>query len=159
MTSPSHDGPLPRALALRACGAGVGAVGGALAVALAVGLVPDGERAYVWLGTGAAAVVGSIGLLVQTRLSTGPGHDQRAATRLVLGMAGNLLLLAGVMVAGCLGLWVAQVKFAAVAAFGLAFAAAATCLHTVGVVVVARALLQHDRGAVPAAGARGGNAR
>jgi hypothetical protein len=42
--------------------------------------------------------------------------------------------------AGCLALVLLEAKFAAVAAFGLSFAAAATVLHTVGTLVVARAL-------------------
>ena len=157
--SRSTTAPAARALALRACGLGLAACAVVLAFLLATGVVAAEVRGQVLLGVAAAALTGSIGLIVQTRLSTSSGDDPKAGSRFVVGIVANLLLQAGTVVIGCLALQAAGAKFEGIAAFGLAFAGAATLLHTAGVAVVSRALLSGSRGGALPARAQQGHAR
>lgn len=130
------DGSLP----LRACAWGLGISGGLLVVALVSGWLPPALTPFVLLGAGVAAVVGSAATWLQTWLSTTPKGHPQLTQRFVWGLVAPFLLQVAAVAVGCFALVLLETKFEATAAFGLSFAAVATTLHTVGVMVVARAL-------------------
>ncbi len=138
--SPSALAKPMGSLPLRACAWGVGLSTGLLLVVLASGLLPAGATPFVLLGSGVAAVTGCAGTWLQTWLSTTPKGHPKLTQRFVWGLVAPFLLQVATVVAGCTVLVLLETKFDATAAFGLSFAAAATTLHTVGVMVVARAL-------------------
>ena len=135
----------PGALSLRACAAGVGAALAAVLVALATGALAADLTPFVWLGLAVAVTSGCAGLSVQAFLSTAPKGHPKIAQRYLVGMVANFLIQAVALALGCLALFIGEVKFEATAAFGVTFATAVTILHTVGVLVVSRAL--HARAA------------
>ena len=92
------------------------------------------------MGAGVAAVTGCVGTWLQAWLSTTPKGHPQLTQRFVWGLIAPFLLQVAAVAAGCLLLVLAETKFDDTAAFGLSFAAVATTLHTVGVMVVARAL-------------------
>jgi hypothetical protein len=134
---------LPAGLPLRALG------GGALLVALltlgVVAAMPESalaaaERGFAWLGAGAAVLAGGLASLQHARLLQ-KQHDPRFASMqlqagLGLGFGAKLLGLA----LGASALVVADVKFAGVRAFALAFVAASLVLQLVVTSAFVRAL-------------------
>jgi hypothetical protein len=125
---------------LRACAWGVGSSAVALLAVVASGLLPAGAQPFVLLGAGVAALSGCAGTWLQAWLSTTPKGHPQLTQRFVWGLIAPFLLQVATVAAGCLVLVLLETKFEATAAFGLSFAAVATTLHTVGVLVVARSL-------------------
>lgn len=136
---------------LRACGFGLAACAALFGAVLASGTLPAGSRDFVLLGFLVAAVSGSLGTSLQAVLSTTPAGHPNLTQRYLLGMVGHFVLQVLAVAGGCVALVLLETKFQATAAFALAFAVAATTLHTVGAVVVSRALGARARmvGAVP----------
>lgn len=138
-------------VALRACGFGLVASGALVAAVVMSGLLPAGVADYVWQGFGVAALSGSVGLCLQTWLTTVPVDHPQLTQRYLAGLFGNFLLQLLVACIATLTLVLLDVKFEATAAFALTFAAAATILHTAGVIVVSQALRARTAG-VPTGG-------
>lgn len=148
----------PGKLSIRACAWGVGAALAAVAAAVMSGLFgasgflgssgtlgSSGKlgaelSVFAWGGLAVAAVSGSVGMTVQTFMSTVPKGHPQVAERYLAGMVVNFLIQGAAVVIGSVALVLADVKFEATAAFGLTFAVSVTILHTVGVLVVSRAL-------------------
>ena len=137
--SPSALARPSGSLPVRACAWGLGLSAALLLVVLASGLLPAGVTSFVWLGAGVAAVTGCAGTWLQTWLATTPKGHPQLTQRFVWGLVAPFLLQVAAVAVGCVVLVLLETKFEATAAFGLSFAAVATTLHTVGVMVVARA--------------------
>ena len=116
-----------------------------LLVAVTMQLVPEGTAAWAWAGFGLALVTGALGAVAQTRLSTMPGDDPKAAQRFVIGLVVPFGLHVVAAVVSVLGLSWSGVKFEAVAAFALTFAAVVTMVHTASALTVGRALRARGR--------------
>ena len=147
MTQTMPPAALPRPagpLALRACAWGLAVSGGLVLIALLggslSGVLPAGATPFVLAGFAVAAVTGCAGTWLQTWLSSTPQGHPQLTQRFVIGLVAPFLLQVATVAAGCIILVFCETKFEHTAAFGLTFAAAATTLHTVGMLVVGRAL-------------------
>ena len=132
----------PARLSVHACGVGIAAVGigGGLAAPLIVGRVTEDVLPFVGLGFGVAIATGCAATICQAWLSSMPSREPGAGSRYAVALVVSFLLQAATAIAGIVGLVLLQVKFAAITAFALSFAAAVTVLHTAAVLVMARAL-------------------
>jgi hypothetical protein len=131
---------------LRACGLAVVASLALVGIALASGLVPADLHRFVWIGAGAAAVTGCVGIALLGRCATVPAEPAARAAQLYLaGLAGALFLQVAAVVGGLVAFSVAGEKFPSLAAFGLTFAVTATVVQLLGSVSISRFLRARAR--------------
>ncbi len=113
--------------------------------------LPSDPALARWIGIGAAAgaLTTAVGTVVQGVLTLSPTDPALAAGRMLAGVLAHFALLAGGVLAAVLIMAAAEVKFAAVAAFCLAFAATATVIHLVSVWSMSRSLQRRSKPAAP----------
>ena len=148
-----HDGSIRAgAEALRGSGVGLVVATVGLGVVTVLGILPAGTAGFAWGGLGLAAILTMLAAWFQARQTSVPGEDPHASRRFILGLTVPFLALALTAAGGVLALSLSDVKFEAIAAFALTFAAVAMILHTAGMLALARAL----RARAAAAGATAG---
>lgn len=139
MTPPEQLQPLrSAALAARACLAGVAAA--AVLVGASLFLVPGGLWGYVLGGTVVALLTSGIGGVMLARAAVLPPADPRNGPMFVQSLVIDFGLQFLGVVVGMVSLNALGLKFAGIAAFGIAFAAVALVAHIAGAVLINRAL-------------------
>lgn len=127
------------------CAWGWGLSAAALVIVATLGLLPEGQVVWAWVGFGLAVAVGTIGALLQVRLAAVSGNDPQAARQFLLGLAAPFGLHVLAAMGGVLALSWSGMKFEAVATFGLSFVSVVTVVHSASAVALGRALRERGR--------------
>ena len=130
-----------------ASAAGVLAVGLLTGLAWLTGLLPVDTPAFVATGALLACMAGALGCGFHIRAARLPGGSPQAAQRFQIALVLDFLVKVVGVVLGVGVLWLLGVKFSALAAFGVAYAAASMAFQLVSTAVLARNLAA--RGSAP----------
>jgi hypothetical protein len=147
MNEPSELPPSRRLSAPRASVVGVLAVGLLTGLAWLSGLLPAETPEFVVSGALLACIAGALGCVFHTRAARPPGGGPQAAQKFQIALILDFLVKVVGLVVGLGVLWLAEVKFPALAAFGVSYAAASMVFQLASTAMLARDLA--SRGPAP----------